>query len=123
MYQNPQHLRHDDASVRDAVRFSLTVAALGLAFLVTAAVWVSTCSGATADSVACGVPQRALLAVGAPAILLLGGLHAFVRAYLTWRNRETWWAWQGAGWLLMVAMLLVVTTSMPDLAGSGVFSG
>ena len=75
---------------------ALVVAVLGIAFLVTAAVWVSTCSGATADTVACGVPQRTLLAVGAPVILLIGGLRAFFRTYQTWRRHETWWAWQGA---------------------------
>ena len=123
MYQSPSRLREDDVSVRDAVRFGLGVAAISLAFLLTAAVWVSTCSGATADTVACGAPQRTLLAVGAPVILLLGGLNAFVRTYLTWRKRETWWAWQGVGWLLIMMMLLVLTLSMPGLAGPAVFGG
>ena len=86
MYQSPNDLRQDDANVRDAVRFGLGVAAAGVAFLVVAAVWVSTCDGATADTVACGAPQRTLLAIGAPAILLIGGLRAFVRTYQTWRR-------------------------------------
>ena len=90
---------------------------LGVAFLVAAAVWVSTCDGATADTAACGVPQRALLAVGAPVILLIGGLRAFFRTYQTWRNHETWWAWQGAGWFLLTLMLLVLTMSMPPWPG------
>jgi hypothetical protein len=121
VYQSPERLRTDDANVRDAVRFGLGVAVVGLIFLVTAAVWVSTCKGATADTVACGVPQRALLAVGAPVILLVGGLRAFVRTYLAWRKNETWWAWQGAGWFLMTLMLLVLTMSMPGLAGPALF--
>jgi hypothetical protein len=116
-------LQHDDANVRDAVRFSAIVAGLGIAFLITAAVWVSTCSGATVDTAACGAPQRALLAGGAPAILLIGGLRAFVRTYQTWRRHQTWWAWQGAGWFLMTLMLLVLTMSMPPLAGPAVFGG
>ncbi len=122
-YHNPNDLRHDDANVRDAVRFGLVVAVLAVAFLVTAAVWVSTCDGATADTAACGVPQRALLAVGAPVILFIGGLRAFFRTYQTWRNHETWWAWQGAGWFLFTLMLLVLTMSMPTLAGPAVFGG
>ena len=122
-YHNPNDLKHDDANVRDAVRFTLVVAVLGVAFLATAAVWVSTCDGATADTAACGVPQRALLAVGAPVILLIGGLRAFFRTYQTWRNHETWWAWQGAGWFLFTLMLLVLTMSMPSLAGSAVLGG
>ena len=87
----------------------------GVAFLVVAAVWVSTCDGATADTVACGAPQRTLLALGAPAILMFGGLRAFVRTYQTWRRHETWWAWQGAGWFLMTLMLLVLMMSLPTL--------
>ncbi len=122
MYQSPQRLRHDDEGVRDAVRFGIGVSAAAGAFLITAVVWVSTCDGATADTVACGVPQRALLAVGAPAILLLGGLRAFVRTYQTWRKQEAWWAWQGAGWALLTLMLLVLTMSMPGLAGPAVFA-
>jgi len=121
VYQSPERVRSDDANVREAVRFGAVVALVGIAFLVTAAVWVSTCSGATADTVACGVPQRTLLAVGAPVILLLGGLRAFYRTYQTWRKQETWWAWQGVGWFLLTMMLLVLTMSMPPLAGPAVF--
>jgi hypothetical protein len=61
--------------------------------------------------------QRTLLAIGAPVILLIGGLRAFVRTYQTWRKQETWWAWQGAGWFLLTLMLIVLTMSMPPLAG------
>jgi hypothetical protein len=120
VYHNPNDLRHDDANVREAVRFGLVMAVLGVAFLVVAAVWISTCDGATADTVACGAPQRTLLALGAPVILLIGGLRAFVRTYQTWKRHETWWAWQGAGWFLMTLMLLVLTMSLPTLAGIGV---
>ena len=120
---NPNDVRQDDTNVREAVRFGLVVAVVGVAFLVFAALWVSTCGGATADTAACGVPQRTLLAVGAPVILLAGGLRAFFRTYQAWRNRETWWAWQGAGWLLLTLMLVVLTMSMPALAGPAVFGG
>ena len=120
MFQSTEQVRHVDANVRDAVRFGAVVALVGLAFLATAAVWVSTCSGATADTVACGVPQRTMLAVGAPLILLFGGLRAFLRTYQTWRRGETWWAWQGAGWLLMTLMIAALTMSQP-IAGSAVF--
>ena len=123
MYQNSNDLRQDDAHVGDAVRLGLGFAVAGVVFLVVAAVWVSTCDGATADTVACGVPQRTLLAIGAPVILLIGGLLAFVRTYQAWRKEETWWAWQGAGWFLLTLMLLVLTMSMPALAGPAVFGG
>lgn len=123
MYQNSDDLRQDNAHVRDAVRFGLGFAVAGVVFLVVAAVWVSTCDGATADIVACGAPQRTLLAFGAPVILLIGGLRAFFRTYQAWRKEETWWAWQGAGWFLLTLMLLVLTMSMPALAGPAVFGG
>ena len=121
MYRTPNDLRHDDADVgegvRDAVRFSVGVAVAAVVFLVIAAVWVSTCGGSTADTVTCGSPQRTLLGLGAPIILLLGGLRAFVRTYQAWRQDGPWWPWQGAGWFLLTAMLLVLTTSLPAIAG------
>jgi hypothetical protein len=109
--------------VRDALRFGLGVAAVGMAFLVTAVVWVSTCSGATADMAACGAPQRALLAAGAPVILLVGGLRAFHRTYSNRRRHETWWAWQGVGWVLITMTLLVLTMSLPEVAGPALLGG
>jgi len=118
VYHNPNDLRQDDANVREAVRFGLVVAVLAVVFLIVAAVWVSTCDGGTAtDTVACGAPQRTLLALGSPGILLLGGLRAFFRTYQVWRKHGTWWAWQGAGWFLLTLMLVVLTMSLPTLAG------
>jgi len=117
VFHNPSDLRQHDVNVRTAVRFALLVAMLAVGFLVTAALWVSTCDGATADTAACGVPQRTLLAIGAPVILLIGGLRSFVRTYQAWRSHQPWWAWQGAGWFLFTLMLLVLTMSMPALAG------
>ena len=121
MFRTLNDLRHDDADVRDgvrdAIRFSVGVAVAGVVFLVVAAVWVSTCGGSTADTVACGTPQRTLLGLGAPTILLLGGVRAFVRTYRAWRRDGVWWPWQGAAWFLLTAMLLVLTTSLPTIAG------
>jgi hypothetical protein len=119
VYRNADDLRHDEAAVRDAVRFSVGVAVAAVVFLVIAAVWVSTCGGDTADTAACGTPQRTLLAIGAPIILLLGGIRAFVRTYQAWRQHGTWWPWQGAGWFLMISMLLVLTMSLAPIAGTG----
>ena len=119
MFQSTEQVRHVDANVRDAVRFSAVVAVAGIAFLATAAVWMSTCTGATADMVACGVPQRTFLVVGAPLILMLGGLRAFFRGYQTWRKQETWWAWQGAGLFLVTLMLVVLSMSQPMVGSTG----
>ncbi|EUA19376.1 hypothetical protein I552_9119 [Mycobacterium xenopi 3993] len=92
------------------MRFAVLAAVTGIGFLIVAALWVSTCKGAMAvDTVACGAPQRALLAFGAPAILLAAGVWAFIRTYRVWRDRGTWWGWQGAGWFLLMLMLLTLT--------------
>jgi hypothetical protein len=120
VYTSPDDLRQDlsprGLEVREAIRFALVITGIAIAFLVVAVLWVSTCSGSTADTAACGLPQRTLLALGAPVMLLAGGLRAFVRTYLTWRNHRAWWAWQGVGWFLMTLMLLVLTFTLPTLA-------
>lgn len=123
MYHGPSELRHIDTGIRDAVRFAIGVGATGAVFLLGAMVWVSTCQGATADTLACGAPQRTLLALAAPAVLLAGGARAFLRAYQNGRRGEMSTAWQGAGWFLLTSMLLVLATSMPAFTGSAVFGG
>jgi hypothetical protein len=111
-------LGQNDNEVRAAIRFAVLAAAAGLTFLIVAALWASTCRGAMGiDTVACGVPQRTALAFGAPFILLVGGCWAFLRTYRVWRNRGTWWAWQGAGWFLLMLMLLTLTMGAPPIAG------
>ncbi len=111
-------LGQEDSEVHAAVRFAVLAAAAGVGFLVVAALWVSTCNGEMGvDTVGCGAPERALLAFGAPAILLAGGIWAFLRTYRVWRDRGIWWAWQGAGWFLLLLMLLTLTMGVPPIAG------
>lgn len=52
------------------------------------------------------------------AILLLGGLGAFAVAYRVWRRGGTWPIWQGAGWVLLVFMLIYLGMSARALATS-----
>lgn len=120
MYHSPGQLRPADRALRDAVRFALGMIVIGAVFVFAATVWVSTCQGATADSVACGAPQRTLLAIAAPAILFAGGLRALFRTHQAARRGEMAWAWQGAGWFLLTSALLVLMTSMPPLTGVAV---
>lgn len=116
-------LGQDDREVHAAVRFAVSAAVIGVAFVIVAALWVSTCNGAMAvDTAACGAPQRTLLAFGAPMILLAAGCWAFVRTYRVWRDHGIWWAWQGAGWFLFMLMLLTLTMGAPPIAGP-VFGG
>ena len=104
-----------DGSISEAVRFGLAAATAGTAFLVMAAVWVSTCAGDTADAVACGVAQRTLLALAAPVILLVAGVWAFVRTYQARKRNESWRAWLGAGWFLTTLMVVALMTSLAAL--------
>lgn len=42
-----------------------------------------------------------------PAILLVGGIGAFVKTYRLWNTPDRGWvAWQGAGWFLLLLMLV-----------------
>ena len=115
-------LGRDDKEVHAAVRFALLSGVAGVAFLIVAGLWDSTCKGAmSVDTVACGAPQLTTLAFGAPLILLAAGVWAFVRTYRVWRDHGIWWAWQGAGWFLMILMCLTLTLGAP-IAGP-VFAG
>jgi hypothetical protein len=111
-------LGQEDNEVREAVRFAITAGAVGVGFVILAAVWVSTCHGTMAvDTAACGMPQRTLLAFGAPVLLLAAGLWAFLRTYRVWRDGGTWWGWQGAGWFLMMLMMVTLSVGAPGIAG------
>jgi hypothetical protein len=110
----------DDVDLRVVARATMVVALLGGAFLAVAAVWVSTCGGSVADALSCGAPQRTLLALGAPVILLLGAVRSFVRAFHHRRRTETWWAWQASGCVLVALMVLAAATGAPALAGPAV---
>lgn len=111
-------LGEEDSEVRAAIRFAVGTAGAGVGFLIVAAMWVSTCSPAGVDTAACGPPQRMLLALGGPLILLAGGLWAFVRTYRVWRERGTWWGWHGAGWFLLTLMVLTLSMGASPIAGA-----
>jgi hypothetical protein len=110
-------LGQEDREVHAAVRFAVLAAVGAVGFLVIAAVWVSTCPGVQVDTVACGAPQRTLLAFGGPLIALAAGIWAFVRTYQVWKARGTWWGWHGAGWFLFTVMALMVSMGVAKIAG------
>jgi hypothetical protein len=110
-------LGHEDHEVQAAIRFTILGAISGVAFLIVAALWASTCHGATVDTAACGAPQLTILAFGGPLILLAAGCWAFLRTYRIWRDRGTWWAWQGAGWFLLMLMVVTLAMGAPSIAG------
>ncbi|EKF25509.1 putative membrane protein [Mycolicibacterium hassiacum DSM 44199] len=50
-----------------------------------------------------------------PVILFIGGVGAFVRTYHLWQIEDSGWlAWQGAGWFLL--MLMLICLSVPGAA-------
>ena len=110
-------LGQDDREVHAAVRFAVLAAAAGVGFVVLAALWVSTCPGTGVDTVACGAPQRTMLAFGGPLILFAGGLWAFLRTYRVWKAHGTWWGWHGAGWFLLTLTAVTVSMGVPAIAG------
>lgn len=110
-------LGQEDREVHAAIRFAVLCAAGAVGFLLIAAVWVSICPTGGVDTVACGPPQRTLLAFGGPLIALAGGIWAFVRTYRVWKARGTWWGWHGAGWFLLTVMALMVAMGVAPIAG------
>lgn len=101
------HRRIDeDNGVRDALRSGLGFTAAGLVFFVLAGLWLGTCTGAVADPLACGVPQRTVLTIGAPVILAMGGLWSLTRLMRARRDELAWWAWLGTSSLLLVLAAL-----------------
>jgi len=108
------HLGQVDNDVHHAVRYAVLAGMAGVGYLIVAALWDSTCKGAmSVDTAACGVPQLTILAFGGPLMLFAAGIWAFVRTYRVWRNEGTWWAWQGAGWLLMMLMVVTLALGVP----------
>jgi hypothetical protein len=70
---------------------------------------------ATAFAVYAFVARDSVVAASTvPLILLVGGIGAFVRTYREWKAEGGWVAWQGAGWFLLVLML--VSLAIPGAA-------
>ncbi|PRC41736.1 hypothetical protein C6A85_000000114110 [Mycobacterium sp. ITM-2017-0098] len=111
-----RELRRDagfaDVGVRDAMRTGLGFAVAALVFYVLASTWVGTCTGSIADAAGCAAPQRAMLTLGAPGILLVGGLWSLTRGV---RARHDQTAWFGAGSALLALLALSVVVSLPSL--------
>ncbi len=49
-----------------------------------------------------------------PMFLFAGGVGAFVQTYRVWKRGGGWAGWQGAGWFLMLAML--ISLALPGAA-------
>ena len=109
---NPQR---DRATFAAAVKFVAVFVAVALAILLGSMAWMSGCKTGTGQGALdnCTALQRNTLAVGPAVVLFVGGAWAFVRTLRVWRARGGWWIWQGAGWFLLVLMLVVLAMTAP----------
>ena len=101
--------RQDSRLVRNAVWYATGVIVLAAAIAAGVIVWSALSTGDTcadADFAVCTDPARAILAFGPTLVLLLGGLGAFVQTYRVWQSAGRWQIWQGAGWALLVLMIV-----------------
>jgi hypothetical protein len=91
---NDVEKRWDDPPMfRSAVRYTVVVVVIaGLAFAAYALI----------------ARESVVAASTVPAILLVGGVAAFVRTYRVWKAGGAWLPWQGAGWFLLVLMLVAL---------------
>jgi peptidoglycan/LPS O-acetylase OafA/YrhL len=55
-----------------------------------------------------------------PAFLFLGGVGAMVRTYREWKADRGWAAWQGAGWFLLLLMLVALAIPGSAFIAGGV---
>ncbi|MFF2395674.1 hypothetical protein [Nocardia sp. NPDC058114] len=95
----------DDGQYRRAVLYVVCV--VGVAALVFAAVnvWAAN-RGACADAQThlCDTLSESAIVIGPSAVVLLGGIGAFIQTYQRWRAGNSWRTWQGAGWFLFILM-------------------
>ena len=96
--------RTDDPSVRRAARFALAVGVLGIMVLAVSVAGIDA-----------GLRPRPLLALSAPIVLFAGGVWAFVQTYRAWRGYRVWFAWQGAGWFLLMLAVAILTMNPSGL--------
>ena len=54
-----------------------------------------------------------------PAIVLIGGIGAMVKTFLTWRKGGLWVAWQGAGWFLLTFFLVCLSVPWSAAMAAG----
>ncbi|WP_368680617.1 hypothetical protein R1X32_10555 (plasmid) [Rhodococcus opacus] len=103
----------DGATFRRAASYAGVVIGAALSVMVITVVWVAAgeADECADEEMVCSTPGRYLLVFVPTGILLLGGLGAFVRAYRAWRTGGTWPIWHGAGWALLVFMLIYLGIS------------
>ncbi|WP_228001065.1 hypothetical protein [Nocardia australiensis] len=108
----------DDRTFRGAATYALAVIAVAAAVFAITTIWAANraaCS--TADTTLCDTPAKTAVLLGPTAVLLLGGIGAFVRTYQQWRHGRNWPIWQGAGWFLFMLMTVYLAIGGGSVAG------
>lgn len=101
---------NDPRTARSATAYAGTVIIAALVVMFGVIIW-SASSGADcsdADFAVCTDPARTILLFGPVAVLLIGGLGAFVRTWRAWRDGGRWPIWHATGWVLLVLMVMYV---------------
>ncbi|MFZ0832819.1 MAG: hypothetical protein WAM92_07000 [Mycobacterium sp.] len=107
--------QRDRVTFAAAAKFVGVFVASALLVLLAATAWLSGCKTGIGEGAleSCSALRRNTLAIGPAAVLFAGGVWAFVRTIQEWRALRGWWIWQGAGWFLLVLMLVVLSMTMP----------
>ncbi len=106
-YSDPARRFQNKRTFARAVWFSLAVVVLAVITFAATVMWIGQCSiSLDVDKALCSRDGIPLIALVSPTVLLIGGIMAFVQTYRVWRRRESWWVWQGAGWFLLVLMVM-----------------
>ena len=101
-----------DLTFRRAAMYTVAVMGGAVVVALLSVAWMSIDSGDCAESMMeCAGGEKYVLVFGPPALLLLGGVGAFVQTYRVWRAGGRWPIWQGAGWMLFVFMLIYASLS------------
>lgn len=80
---------HDPEAFRAAMTYVVAVVAVAGAAFAATVTWHSLIAG-----------------ILVPVILFIGGVGALVKTYKVWRAEGVWPIWQGAGWFLLLLMLV-----------------
>ncbi|WP_280441998.1 hypothetical protein [Nocardia brasiliensis] len=95
----------DEGTFRQAAAYVLAVLGVAAAVFVVTTVWAANRAAcAAAASTLCDTTAKTAVLAGPAAVVLLGGIGAFIRTYQQWRRGRNWPIWQGAGWFLFVLM-------------------
>ncbi|ANA98518.1 hypothetical protein [Mycobacteroides chelonae] len=107
MYSDPARKSLDKRTFGRAMWFSLAFVAIAAMTLITTVMWIGQCSiSLDVNEALCRRHGTPMIALASPAVLLIGGIIAFVQTYRSWKRHESWWIWQGAGWFLLLLMVV-----------------